>query len=290
MDGYNLYYGCLKGTAYKWLDLNALFEVILSSVLYQIDGAPAKFEFGDLRVKYCTAPILQAFARANDSVACQSNYLRALELYKESSVSIIEGKYYAKEARAHEAVKGQSPGKSRLIDIWKLEEKQSDVSLALHAFSDAVHQEVDHVVFVTNDTDLVPALKMIREKTNAVVGLIIPTKDDERRVNASLDELSHWTRSDIKEWELRQSQLPSCIRGGNKTIFKPLSWYPRPDLLIPIFNEAKRVKKSNGAAWKWLNEPSERFEGRAPVEMAENDTDAVTLEKYMESYAKEFEV
>ena len=26
IDGYNLYYGCLKGTAFKWLDLLALFE------------------------------------------------------------------------------------------------------------------------------------------------------------------------------------------------------------------------------------------------------------------------
>jgi len=26
VDGYNLYYGCLKSTPYKWLDLMALFE------------------------------------------------------------------------------------------------------------------------------------------------------------------------------------------------------------------------------------------------------------------------
>ena len=26
IDGYNLYYGCLKGTPHKWLDLLSLFE------------------------------------------------------------------------------------------------------------------------------------------------------------------------------------------------------------------------------------------------------------------------
>lgn len=35
IDGYNLYYGCLKGTAYKWLDLHVLFDKhILPSILF----------------------------------------------------------------------------------------------------------------------------------------------------------------------------------------------------------------------------------------------------------------
>ena len=29
IDGFNLYYGALKGTAHKWLDINALFRNIL---------------------------------------------------------------------------------------------------------------------------------------------------------------------------------------------------------------------------------------------------------------------
>lgn len=28
IDGYNFYYGCLRGTPYKWLDLLPLFEGI----------------------------------------------------------------------------------------------------------------------------------------------------------------------------------------------------------------------------------------------------------------------
>lgn len=31
VDGFNLYYGCLKGTPYKWLDLGALFQALLPS-------------------------------------------------------------------------------------------------------------------------------------------------------------------------------------------------------------------------------------------------------------------
>lgn len=29
VDGFNLYYGALKGTRYKWLDLDALFRKLL---------------------------------------------------------------------------------------------------------------------------------------------------------------------------------------------------------------------------------------------------------------------
>ncbi len=29
VDGFNLYYGCLKGTSYKWLDLEALCRHLL---------------------------------------------------------------------------------------------------------------------------------------------------------------------------------------------------------------------------------------------------------------------
>ena len=35
VDGLNLYYGCLRGTRYKWLDLRALFGKILPSA-YEI--------------------------------------------------------------------------------------------------------------------------------------------------------------------------------------------------------------------------------------------------------------
>ncbi|MGO6733418.1 6-hydroxy-3-succinoylpyridine hydroxylase, partial [Rhizobium ruizarguesonis] len=34
IDGYNLYYGCLRKTAFKWLDVLTLFETqILPSIL-----------------------------------------------------------------------------------------------------------------------------------------------------------------------------------------------------------------------------------------------------------------
>ena len=59
---------------------------------------------------------------------------------------------------------------------------------------------------------------------------------------------------------------------------------------MPIFEEAKRVKKSKGAALKWLNEPCTQLQGRVPMKMAENEIEAEELRAYMDQYAKEFKV
>ena len=69
---------------------------------------------------------------------------------------------------------------------------------------------------------------------------------------------------------------------------KPLSWYPRPDLLIPIFEEAKRVRGSAGAARKWLNQPCAHLGDRIPIAMCERDDTANELRQYMELYAQAF--
>lgn len=60
---------------------------------------------------------------------------------------------------------------------------QSDVSLALNAYSDAVRGEVEQVIVVTNDSDFAPAMKMVRRHTQVIVGLIVPTRQNLATVN-----------------------------------------------------------------------------------------------------------
>ena len=69
------------------------------------------------------------------------------------------------------------------------------------------------------------------------------------------------------------------VQSGCGLIFvnKPLSWYPRPDLLEPIYLEAKRVKRSHGAALKWLSTPCMQLDGRFPIRMAESEAEADEL-------------
>ena len=145
VDGYNLYYGCLRKTAHKWLDIRALAAQILTTIRLDVDGMPTTFDLDILAVKYFTAPILTNFARHEDSVPSQVAYHDALLGHLGSSASLIRGSYAAEPARAHRHIKGRRPQDCELVDIWRLVEKQSDVALALHAYSDALRAEVDHV-------------------------------------------------------------------------------------------------------------------------------------------------
>lgn len=288
IDGYNLYYGCLKHSQHKWLDLHALAECILPSILFELNGQRVQYAFQQPAIKYFTAPILRAFAKSDDSISCQHNYHMALRGHIGDGLEIIKGYHDAKPARAYVWEEGKAARECEKIDVWKLEEKQSDVSLALNAYSDAVRGEVEQVIVVTNDSDFAPAMKMVRRHTQVIVGLIVPTRQNLATVNRELSRHAHWTRTHILEEELSASQLPAVIRFQNGAVHKPLSWYPRPDLLIPIYEEAKRVKRSDGAARKWLNQPCAHLDGRIPITMCESGDQAAELRRYMDRYAREF--
>ncbi len=285
IDGYNFYYGCLKRTSFKWLDPIRLFEgKILPSVLYEPNGR-AIFQLDRLAVKYFTAPILKNFASSTDSVSSQQHYHAALESHHAGRVEIVKGYHDAKPVRARRVIPGTLPLQSELVEIWKLVEKQSDVSLALHAYSDAIRGDIDHAVFVTNDTDLVPVLEHIKRDTSVAVGLVVPTRLHERAANTDLRRIADWTRTHVTDEELASSQLPRVVPGGRSASHKPISWYSRPDLVSPAIDEAIRVRGGRGAAMKWLGIPCGRLGGKVPIEMLDTEVQAAELMDYMSRWA-----
>ena len=96
IDGYNLYYGCLRNTPYKWLDVLALFEkAILPSILYiTADDQDATMQLHEAcAVKYFTAKIIEKAAKAPDSVSSQAQYHNALETQSNGRLSFVLGNY-----------------------------------------------------------------------------------------------------------------------------------------------------------------------------------------------------
>lgn len=153
IDGYNLYYGCLKGTNFKWLDLLMLFEKhVLPSIMVPKSGQPAVTRLDHVAIKFFTAKILLSAAKASDSVSSQARYHTALRKIYGDRIELIEG-YYALNRMKVKIVDAEDPNRPpkdcQEIQAWKLEEKQSDVNLALHAYHDAVTGVVDQVVIVT---------------------------------------------------------------------------------------------------------------------------------------------
>ncbi len=79
VDGLNLYYGCLKHTPYKWLDISKV-----CGYLFPNDTITA--------IKYFTAPIkLRVSDVDTDKPNRQQMYLRALRTI--SRLEIIEGHF-----------------------------------------------------------------------------------------------------------------------------------------------------------------------------------------------------
>src|SRR5262245_28837192 len=108
IDGYNLYYGCLKYSPHKWLDMRARVHRVLANVPYEIDGEPIRYRFQTPAIKYFTADILKAFARSDDSIACQAHYHSALRGHLGDELQIIKGYYDSRPTRAHRWMEGRS--------------------------------------------------------------------------------------------------------------------------------------------------------------------------------------
>lgn len=103
IDGYNLYYGCLRQTRYKWLDVLTLFEnLILPSILYRPtpDDEPATMELvAGCAIKYFTADILERVAKGDDSVSSQAQYHNALRKLSGDRLTFVKGYYASYKAR-----------------------------------------------------------------------------------------------------------------------------------------------------------------------------------------------
>lgn len=286
IDGYNLYFGCLKGSRHKWLDPLPLFKqhIIPSSMPPGMTSVLLP-----LCIKYFTARIVERAAKADDSVSCQARYHTALRKLYAGQIELIEGYYSVTKQKARVVDGDKWPRDCDEILVWKLKEKQSDVNLALEIYHDAVSGEVDHAIIVTNDTDIAPALKLIRAHTDTIIGLVIPTRQSVRRANTELAEQAHWVRNQIAEQELASSQLPRVIPGRKPTL-KPLSWYARPDLLERVLAAAVPIVGTSGKAFKWMEDENPYLDGQAPIKLIDTDEGAARVLAYIEKYVADRDV
>ena len=159
----------------------------------------------------------------------QQSYHRALETLYPDTLKIIKGYYSLERAKLLEYV--NPPDKNRRVPVWRLEEKETDVNIALEAYRDALKEDVSQQVFVSNDTDLAPVVRALREDLGPQIrlGIIFPIRDPKspnghRPGNKSLSRFADWTRHHITDAELSESQLPASVPTKKKPIKKPDYW------------------------------------------------------------------
>ena len=203
VDGFNLYYGALKGTSWKWLDLVALFEKVLQPH-HEI-----------LTIKYFTARV-SGTPGDQSKPQRQDVYLRALRRYR-PQVEVYFGHFLSHSVRAPLV---RPVGRRRMVEVIKTEEKGSDVNLAVQLLNDGWLDAYDCAIVATNDSDIAEAMRIVRQHHGKRIGLVTPGTG---RPSRQLMAHAHFSRH-VRPNALRRSQLPDPIPGTN--IRKPARWSP----------------------------------------------------------------
>ena len=225
VDGYNLYYGRLRGSTFKWLDLVQLIE----DILVKRDQNESLEQ-----VHLFTAHALATFAtHGGASVEAQSAYHRALEARYGERFKVTYGKHSFDRdgSLLPEFLPGQPYDRSKRTRVWHLEEKKTDVNLALCMYRDAVKGLYDRVILVSNDSDAEPALLALSEDfPHIMVGVVMPIRppapgaDVHRRVSGSLAKQADWIIRHLTDEQLAVAQLPPLVSTRKKAIRKPAHW------------------------------------------------------------------
>lgn len=197
VDGFNLYYGALRKTAYRWLDLAALCRLLLPQ-----DDV--------LQIKYFTA-LVHPRPNDPDQRARQETYLRALATIPNLSVTFG---YFL----THEISMLRADGHG-YVKVVKTEEKGSDVNIATHLLTDGFRDAYELAVVVSNDSDLLLPIRYVTEELGKPVGLLNP----QRHPSKALQPHALFMKQ-IRAAVLSRCQFPANLSDLNGTFSKPAGW------------------------------------------------------------------
>lgn len=88
----------------------------------------------------------------------QNFYHRAISVNSENCIEIISG-YFDVDMSLPVLYQKPIDLKAR-VKTWKLEEKQTDVNIALEMYRDAAKGKCEQQILVSSDSDLIPALRI----------------------------------------------------------------------------------------------------------------------------------
>jgi hypothetical protein len=201
IDGFNFYYGALRNTPYRWLNLEVVCQLLLPKNSIS-------------QIKYFTA-LVSARPNDLDQPLRQQLYLRALATLPKVSVHL--GHFLSHEVTMALVVPPGHPQKyARVI---KTEEKGSDVNLATHLLHDAHMGRFDVAVVVSNDSDLLEPIRIVRQELKKTVGLLNPHPNPSRALLPHIDFIKQ-----IRPGVLRASQFPTTLTDIHGTFTKPAIW------------------------------------------------------------------
>ncbi len=209
IDGFNFYYSAVKGTPLRWLDFQSLFNRVFPRNTITA-------------IKYFTAEVDNLAGDPEQSLR-QQIYWRALLTIP--NLSIHQGHFRTRKTRA----KVVSPPPNT-IEVYKTEEKGSDVNIAAHMMMDGFLNAYECAIVVSGDSDLVTPIHMVRDQLKKPVGVLNPQRlsgPDKRpeRKSAGLLHAASFYKKGLTWGQLANSQFPNHIEDGTGTIHRPATWH-----------------------------------------------------------------
>ncbi len=201
IDGLNLYYGAVRPTpGLKWLDLARYCRLLRPD--------------DDIKLIRYFSALVQGPNRTN-----QETYLRALSTTP--VVEVILGKFKTKNVKCGVAACTMTSSK------WygMPEEKRTDVNIAVFMLDDAYREFCDQFVIFSGDSDLVPAVNMVRQRfPKKKIIVYVPSQNPTRGAAVELRTSAHVHRT-LPILLLSKSQFPEHIADGAGGILsRPVSW------------------------------------------------------------------
>lgn len=145
VDGFNLYYGSLKGTPFKWLDPLSLAQALAPG--HPID-----------HIRYFTARVSGKVDP--DAPRRQNAYLSAID--GNPHLTIHYGKFLA--GVHNMPLASPRPAGPRFASVIRTEEKGSDVNLASHLILDGCDGLYELALVISNDSDLKDAVAEVSKR------------------------------------------------------------------------------------------------------------------------------
>ena len=201
IDGFNFYYGAVKDTPYKWLDFQKFVSLLRPADDIQ-------------RIYYFTA-LVDGSHRKH-----QLTYLGALGTLP--AIEVVLGRFKSKQIKCEVvACSDQTCDKV----FRKPEEKRTDVNIAVSMVDHAYQNLCDQFVLISGDSDLVPAVRMIKHRFPAKrVIVYVPAKDRIRGFAVELRTSADRHR-ELPLNLMPHSQLPGKVSDGAGGSFdKPVTW------------------------------------------------------------------
>lgn len=228
VDGFNLFYGCLKGEKNKWLNLDLLCRYYYP-------------KYNILKIRYCTALIKERKSDKTSPIN-QQMYLRALKTLP--NIDIILGSFKERLVRRPLVSTDEFGQRQKLkMEIFpkvnkklpvaddsqwprpqyalirKTEEKGSDVNLAVNLVKDAYEDNFDVAVIISNDSDLAGSLRIVKNKLKKTVEILNPYDKTNKKLQKVSSNIKY-----IREKALEQNQFLDNLTDKVGDFHKPVEW------------------------------------------------------------------